>query len=185
MTRLSHRIFWPMAIMASLLAASTVGAGVNEWTPQGPLGGTIRTLAVDAGPPARVYAGTATGLYVSINQGNTWTAVDAVGIAEIRAIAIFPGDPATIYASGVGGVFKSTDGGDSWQNTSDGMTNRIVYSLAVDPTSVDIVYAGTVGGLFKSNNGGASWFAINNGITDRWIYSLAIDPSTPSTVTGS
>jgi hypothetical protein len=47
-------------------------------------------------------------------------------------------------------VFQSTDGGASWIAFSTGLTEEVVFTLAVHPTNQDILYAGTSGGgIFK------------------------------------
>ena len=53
------------------------------------------------------------------------------------------------YVAGTneGVVCKSSDGGASWAASSSGLTDSIVYSLAIDPSGT--LYAVTENGLFR------------------------------------
>ena len=80
-------------------------------------------------------------------------------------------------------MFKSTNGGAAWSAVNTGLTNTVVYALAIDPATPSTLYAGTDGGgVFKSTNGGAAWSAVNTGLTATDVHALAIDPATPSTL---
>ncbi|VUZ86467.1 hypothetical protein MELA_02870, partial [Candidatus Methylomirabilis lanthanidiphila] len=62
-----------MALVSVLLWAGGQGvahAGVNTWTSNGPWGGPVWTLAVDASTtPNTLYAGTSGGVFKSTNGG--------------------------------------------------------------------------------------------------------------------
>ena len=52
---------WALVFLCLLLWGSFAGtakAGINEWTPIGPEGAIISTLAIDPGNPTIFYAGT-------------------------------------------------------------------------------------------------------------------------------
>ena len=69
------------------------------------------------------------------------------------------------------GVFLTTNNGTSWTAVSTGLTDNLVFSLAVNGTNL---FAGTNGGVFLSTNNGTSWTAVNKGLTESFINSLTI-----------
>jgi hypothetical protein len=125
-----------------------------------------------------------TGLYKSIDGGDTWTGPlggNTFNGLGIGAIVVKPNSPNTIYlgvttalrgmssvcctgvtrpvpGAGQWGLYKSTDGGASWTFIHDGSTNA----------------ADCVGDLTEWNNGRTC--------SPRGVRSLALDPSNPETV---
>jgi photosystem II stability/assembly factor-like uncharacterized protein len=162
----------------------------------------ISHLAIDPKDSRVVYAVDGNTIFKTTNGGASWKAIDA-GIINtgISALAIDPVNSKVVYvgtigvygcAGGNGGdgcgpdisgsVFKTADGGASWKAIKTGITNDLIYSLAIDPTNRQIVYAGTNNnGVFKTTNGGSSWAKINTG-TNGEVDSLAIDPANSKTV---
>jgi photosystem II stability/assembly factor-like uncharacterized protein len=192
----------PLVTLVGLaFTASTVSAGVNVWTTNGPTGGDILALAIDPSSPATVYAGTADGrgIFKSSNGGQSWSLINT-GLADppypvaptVLDLAIDPSAPATLYAGTFGrGVFKSTNGGESWSPINTGLISPFVRGLAIDSSNPATLYAGTVGsplappggsGIFKSINGGGSWTAVNTGLTNTDVSTLAIDPTNAATI---
>jgi photosystem II stability/assembly factor-like uncharacterized protein len=139
-------------------------------------------LAIDRTTPTTLYAGmNSPDIFKTIDAGDSWSPRNSglPAFFNVLALGIDAGSPATVYAglSG-GGVFRSTDGGDSRNAASNGLSDRIVKTLATDPVRGGTLYAGTTQGVFKSVDGGASWSAA--GLGD--VNGLAIDPAAPDTV---
>ena len=89
-----------LLVLLSISQAGVVSAGINVWTTNGPLGGTIRALAIDPAVPTTLYAGTETGaVFKTTNGGGNWTPVNT-GLTQknIWALGIDPATPATLYA---------------------------------------------------------------------------------------
>src|SRR5262249_8421830 len=127
-----------------LIALPTRATAAAAWVTNGPTGGQIRSLAVDATSADTVYAGTY-GAYVfkSVDAATTWTSknvgfTDLFGI--INDIAIV--SPSTLYvATQYNGVYESTDAGESWTPRQGGLPFDIVlFSIAVDPTTPTTLY---------------------------------------------
>ncbi|HEY3132795.1 MAG TPA: SBBP repeat-containing protein [Acidobacteriota bacterium] len=82
-----------------------------------------------------------------------------------------------------GGVYRSTNAGSNWSSISFGLTDNIIYSLAIDPNNPSTLFAGTLSkGIFKSTGSGGTWNAVNTGVTRASIYSIIVDPSNSSKV---
>jgi photosystem II stability/assembly factor-like uncharacterized protein len=119
---------------------------------------------------------------------DSWTAIGP-GFGSIFTIAINHLEPNILYAGTVGGgIFKSTNSGQAWTAANTGLTDTIVYALAVDSGMPDTVYAGTrdpntasSGGVFKSTNAGGSW-AVTGLNNINYVNALAVDPKTSGTV---
>jgi hypothetical protein len=119
---------------------------------------------------------------------DSWTATGP-GVGSIFAIAVNPLAPNVLYAGTVGGgIYKSSNYGQTWSAANHGITDTIVYSMAVDPGIPGLVYAGTrdpntaeSGRVFKSTDAGATWTV--SGLSDtNYVNALAADPKTPGTV---
>jgi hypothetical protein len=133
-----------------------------------------------------VAAGMGTGLYLSSDDGRTWTDPNGEGlgtgaVATINAAAFDPQDEATMYASlnACCGVYKTTDGGLHWALT----TLRVgdTWKIIVDPTDSETVYAGTGATPYRTIDGGGYWESVHQGIpATLGLNSLAIDPNNPN-----
>jgi len=104
----------PVLVLA--VACATPGlAGVGAWTPLGPDGAQMVSLAVDPRSPSFVYAGTVSGgVFRSRNGGASWVNKSSglgtgAGFPQAFTLAVAPHDSAVLYAATERGVFKSTD----------------------------------------------------------------------------
>jgi len=133
------KIFTATLLFLTALFCPLALAGVGEWTPIGPGGGTVLAFAVTP-DGSTLYAGTSGGgVFRSTNGGDSWTAVNTgLMYPYVYALAIRPDTPTTMYAGTYsGGVFRSTDGGDSWTALKTGLTNLNVQGgqALPNPTS--------------------------------------------------
>jgi photosystem II stability/assembly factor-like uncharacterized protein len=103
-------------------------------------------------------AGVAGGVYISYDNGETWTAVNnglptlADTNTVVSSLAVIGNN---LFAGTGHGVYRSRDNGTSWSKVNNGLTAIWVYALAVKGTEL---FAGTFGqGVFRSNNYGDSW----------------------------
>jgi hypothetical protein len=113
-----------------------------------------------------IFAGTYGGLFISSNNGNSWTQSNISNNA-VLSLAISGNN---IYAgTNVSGVLISTNNGTTWSQTS--LNNRFVFSLAA---SGNYVMAGVNdSGIYVSSNNGNSWLKTYSYISD--IRSLAFN----------
>ena len=164
----------------------------------------VDALAIAAGDPQTIYAGTSRGVLKTTDGGRGWqaTSSDLLGkeTAETRAHRLIEGYVYTVavdrrdadiaYAgTWEKGVFKTEDGGRSWRSI--GPEGVAVSTLALDPRDSETVYAGLTeaiggfgliksAGVIKSTDGGATWHPA--GMRGSRVSALALDAKHPETV---
>lgn len=142
----------------------------------------IQFLAVHPAHSSIIFAGTFGGLYKSTDGAQTWVRVDSVWANnQVSAIAFDRLDPEVIYAGTQGGgILKSEDGGESWEESSVGLEDPTVFSIATHPHKSDTLFVGIDGGIFRSYDGADTLTKVH------WYgrASLAIDPQNPQNIYG-
>jgi photosystem II stability/assembly factor-like uncharacterized protein len=165
----------------------------QTWTSLGPLGGDVRSLAVDPSHPDILYLGTADGyIFGSQDAGGHWESLGLVGPANgvITAIIVDPLSSGTLFASmwtteangEGGGVFVSRDHGRTWQGTV--LAGHAIRALAESASDASVLIAGALDGVFRSTDLGKNWERITpSGDSElRNFDSLAIDPQDPGII---
>jgi photosystem II stability/assembly factor-like uncharacterized protein len=124
----------------------------------------VTAIAVDPEDPDTILAATdGTGINRTTDGGATWdVGVGGTGAVATQAVRYAPGDTSTVFAGASSlGVFKSSDGGDTFAQSSAGMAELSLYSIAtspVDPLQIAVAFQGNNnGGVFSSADGGATW----------------------------
>lgn len=170
-----------LLLLALLLVPFPAAAGINWWTPVGPYGGTIPSLAVDPSHPNVLYAATSNGIFKSTDGGAHW-AVTSPRFGDFRGageVVVAPSSPSTVYANTSGGVYRSLDAGKTWQARSFNITH-----LTADPLDAATLWGGTESlprGMLKSTDGGATWhlaLTANNLL----LEAIAFVPGHPQTI---
>ncbi|MEI8204651.1 MAG: T9SS type A sorting domain-containing protein [Bacteroidota bacterium] len=111
---------------------------------------------------SNLFVGTGTGVYVTSDNGASWTAAsNGLTNTDIEALAsIGP----NLFAATGNGIFKSVDNGANWiamctgLNTANGTS---VYSLFASGTNL---FSGTEAGVFVTAPPYTSWTAVNTGL---------------------
>ena len=123
--------------------------------------GSIGALAVAAGDPSVIYAGSGEGLqrpdlsvgngiYKSTDAGKTWTHLGLRDGQQIPQIDVDPTNPQRLFVAVLGhpygpntqrGVFRSTDGGTTFTRVLYIDENTGAYNVRIDPSNPQIVYA--------------------------------------------
>jgi photosystem II stability/assembly factor-like uncharacterized protein len=166
--------------LSLFLASGPSWAGLDYWSPIGPDGGEILALAADPQQNGVVYAGTAGGVFKSMDGGATWSR-SSRGLkgATVLALAVAPTSRSTLYAGTYRGVSVSRDGGATWTGTA--LKDPNVLSLAVDPRDARRIWAGTSNGLYGSRDAGAHWSYVVSNLIARAL-DVALDPVHPDTL---
>ena len=160
------------------LASAPAHAGVGAWTPLGPDGGSIYTLAVDRGDESVVYAASSNSVFRSDDGGDSWSFAGAGLRVQMPGIRTLAASGDAVLAGTWDGLWRSADGGRSWQLVRAGLPERLqVEVVLADPRRNERLWAGTTEGLFASDDRGATWRRSGE-LTPPAVFGLAIDPST-------
>ena len=119
----------------------------------------LRVTSVCAASPSTFYAATSNGLFVSCDDGETWSIVPSMS-SDVIAIGVSPADP-TLLIVGLAsdsGIRRSTDGGATWYDV--GLNEGFMTGFGIDPEHPDTMYVAVWGldkPLYRSTDGGAYW----------------------------
>jgi ligand-binding sensor domain-containing protein len=168
------------------------GGGAWDLKARGMSDTRVFALAVNPRSPHTVYAGGFGGrFYRSTDRGATWveTRIGSV-VYRLTSLAVDAGDssipaldnrPTAVYAgTSGGGLLRSDDGGATWR-ALEGLSERIVYAIALDPRIPSTVYVGTPAGVYRSLDRGMNW-VLTGPEPSTPVLCLAVDPERPATV---
>lgn len=177
-----------LAVLAVLLTARLVCAGVNRWTRGTPNWGPefVRSVALSPGEPTLVLAGSPYGVFRSSDDGATWRLARVPPIYWGPTLMTFAaGGSRVAYAKDEElGVIRTRDGGATWELAGSGLPDpglNPVTCLATDAFDPRIAYAGRGDGIFRSLDGAGSWVRV----LDSGTNSLAPDWNRPGVVYAS
>jgi hypothetical protein len=93
-----------------------------------------------------LVAGTVGGVFVSTNNGDSWTRANT-GLVNpyTNCLAVYGN---TIFAGTYDGVFVSTNGGATWKGENSGLTNKSIRSLTISNQTIAVGVEGA--GVFIS-----------------------------------
>src|ERR1035437_890487 len=149
---------WHSLIISLLVFLSFTSEVLPQWMQTGPYGGTVYSFAVKPNEDGgnNIFAGTSEGLYLSTNEGISWSLVNkwsGAGMHYPKAIAFCGND---LYAGIMNNIFKSNDNGATWG------TGSLVYSDVNGFTTIgNNIYSSTIlNGIWMSTDNGSNWTAI-------------------------
>jgi photosystem II stability/assembly factor-like uncharacterized protein len=144
----------------------------------------VEEIAVAPGP--KLYAATTTGgVFVSTDNGSTWSAANGTSPTALPATntlsIVTDSSGATVYVGTTTAVFTTTDGGASWVSTAFPTNNDPITALAID--SAGTVYAATVtGNVYSTVASPVAWRLLTT-LADE-VDALAA-PSTTTVLAGT
>ncbi len=117
-----------------------------------------------------IFAGTRyNGIYLSIDNGLNWTAVDS-GLTDIN-IGAFTKSGNNIYVGTSSSVFRSTDNGQSWTS----LGNNIGFPVKSLAAIGDNIFAGVDwNGMYLFRDTATNWIAADSGLVIDAVFSLAV-----------
>jgi photosystem II stability/assembly factor-like uncharacterized protein len=181
--------FGIIGVVIAILFLSSIRAGENIWTTNGPYGASVKAIAVHPQNSSVILIGTIqNGIYKTTDTGESWRHIESGSLPRNqREIVFHPIFPDTVYAATAYGVFKSNNGAEAWFDISpSGRTGQEFRAIVVIPDYPNIIITGGVGDRWKSTDGGQSWveFSIDPepGSLDHEIDALAIDPTNTNIV---
>lgn len=157
-------VFYVAHAHGGLFKTTDSGGSFSGVTDKEPIG-SVGAVAVAASDPSVIWIGTGeandrnssgwgSGVYRSVDGGQTWTHAGLETSRAIAKIAVHPRDPETAYVAAVGdlwtdggqrGLYKTTDGGRTWAAVLQApapLAGRVgAGDVALDPQNPDTVYA--------------------------------------------
>ncbi len=179
---------------------------------------SIGDIAIDPQNQDILYAGTGeanassysflgSGIYKSLNGGDSWEYSGLEESAYIGRIIVDHSNSQTVFTAACGtlfstnsnrGIYRTTDGGDNWEQVLFVNDSTVAIDLVQHPTDANILYAafwerkrgltyrnsfGQSSGIWKTTDGGDSWVELTNGLpgaTDKGRIGITISKSNPS-----
>ncbi len=144
-------------------------------------------LAISPSDPKHIYAiaeSKNTGLFESLDAGNTWTRNSVTGNVVARpfyfsVLAVDPTDSKRIYRPSFS-LSISDDGGQSFREVSfeGGWVHSDFHAIWINPKNPQQMYAGTDGGVYMSLDRGNNFMFIQN-LPVSQMYHVATDYEKP------
>ncbi len=156
---------------------------------------SVRNLFVSGD---RIFAGTGDGVFVSEDEGRSWTLTGLMGLEVWQIEAV---DSNLLYAvTQPAGLYRSADGGTTWQEVEsfakvaaaadwcvpiDPPSPGRARALVIDRNDPNYIWVGVeVGGIMRSDDGGNSWqFNLPGDNPD--LHMMCAHPDNPQTLFAS
>ncbi len=190
---MNARVALSALAVSFFLSVAPAIAGVGRWTPAGPSGGGVASLAVDPEHAGHLYAATTRGgLFKTIDGGRRWLPVSSgLPSATDRAVGhlvVAPSRPATVFAAvrSTGmpqpweGLYRSLDAGLSWERRGAPPAGSALVVSGADPDLLFVAgFTDPVNldaAVFRSVDGGTSWQRVLTLPPEAWPFGLAAEP---------
>lgn len=155
----------------------------------------INRIIVDPADENNVLAATNTGIYQSLDGGETWIARLTPG-SRVQHLIANPNNFETQYATVNGtGIYKSENGGYSWASSSTGIGGGGRMEIAIAPSDTTRLYLAVDNypnsDFYMSTDTGATWTELDDtsGSNPNWLggqgwydNTIAVDPYDPDIV---
>ena len=198
-------------------------SGGIKWEPifDNEVTASVGALAIQQSNPSVIWVGTGEGnprnslnggygIYKSLDEGKSWTAMGLQNTRHIHRVIIDPTNPDVVYVAAIGspwgehperGVYKTTDGGKTWKNILFANNKTGAADLVMDPKNPNKLIAamwehkrdpwffksgGEGSGLHITHDGGETWKKVTDedGFPkgDLGRIGIAIAPNKPNIV---
>ncbi len=141
----------------------------------------VNAVATSPHAPGVIYVGTVAGLYVSVDNGETFNHLPIENeVRHIHTVIFDPRTAETIYLGTSTGFFRSTDGGRSWENRGGGMALLSdVGAIAINTANPDELYASDDmrNSFYHSRDRGMTWYKLDiSQLPSPRLWSLSAYP---------
>lgn len=102
-----------------------------------------------------VAAATLKGLFLTFNDGETWTQVGEIGSVQVAGVLFVDGHADHALAATETGVYESRDGCQTWTPSFEGLDYR--WSMSLLQWGSDILLATSGGGIYARGHGQRNW----------------------------
>lgn len=180
---------WFLTFIATvlLLPGLFTGPAAADWTPVGPHGGAVDTIAAAPSRPSLLYAALASGhVFKSLDQGRSWVHASSFAPDHLFFhLEVDPLQPSRVFAARSDGLFRSTDGAATWVRIEPDLEPpgpTPALALAVHTRRpAHLLASFTYGGrLYRSADRGRTWQPVESlPTTDvRFIETVPAEPDT-------
>ena len=140
-------------------------------------GASIAAIAIAKSSPNTVYVTTGSQIFVTTNDGASWTNVSIAGASSLDDLQVDPFNSQIAYAMNgqfdAGKVFMTSNGGTSWTDITSNLPNEPARTLAIDPrTSPETLYLGNAIGVYVSYDLGGTWVRFGTGLPNVQVTEL-------------
>jgi photosystem II stability/assembly factor-like uncharacterized protein len=151
----------------------------------GPYGAQVNCITFNQDSSGRqiIYAGTAKGIYYSIDNGNSWNNLNLynnilnIAASGFKLLATYNDDPQGL------GAFMSTNYGKDWKGVS---FHTVVDAGYYSPAIIDNYYfLASAGSIYRSIDNGNNWSNVFEGFTLGIVQTLVEKDSSLYTATSS
>ena len=176
----NHLYYGTNHIYESTNAAASWSAIANPGSNGWPSGtNTVTAMALAPSSPGTVYAAIGGHLYVTTNDGATWTQHDPLnGAVGNGQLLVDPNNSQICYFAGSLFGFphfqRTTNGGVTWTNLTGNLPDLPTYGIALNPTA-NTVYVGNDNGVYASTIGGTTWAPYGFGLPNVEVRDLAFN----------
>lgn len=121
---------------------------------------SLRAASTEA---STLFAATKTGLFVSTDQGSTWSSIaPQLEGAVVTALAVHPTESQVLLSfSDRLGLAKSSDAGKTWETIPEDFGGEVVTQMAFSPMTPATIYVITAGNsIYKSTDAGGTWTGV-------------------------
>jgi len=152
--------------------------GNERWVRISPLPWYVQDVLVDPATGAIHLAAPGDGVFVSRDDGRSWTDANT-GLADLMVTGLALAHDGTLYArTESGALFASSDGALSWHAIAAWPQSTRIETLAVDARAPARVFAGTdFAGVSMSRNAGQAWKEVNRGLHNLEVEVLVVAPA--------